>query len=450
MTTELANRPDDMLEERLRTACRAVIPHLLDSTPVASTDHWDDSELEHPVADVRGESEAALDGRSRRLFVAAAAVLVLVTVSAVWAVQRRSIEGVGETPATSPSSVATAPPSPTSTSTVSSVSGAVTGDSSALCDDSGCTGFDRLPVVPGATDFYTGPAELGSAQTTLQWFDTTTRCTELTSDYTACQRIEGLAGVNLVSYPSEPSSDATATSVGSESSSLTINIGTTFTDITPSEYATQWGMTGAGPGLQQAATVRGHAAVRYGEMPAVVWQEQPGVLVWVDVPPEDQDRLLAIAEGVRRTTGPTTILDRVMITPLAQPWQAQDNDGIGVIAATSGGVDCVGLDYIDTCGQDIHERTIVRPRSDGTTAVAGSAPPDASAVRIDLVNGEPIVIETIAFANYRQRFFLTRIAAGQVQTVTWLNNAGTELATEHPATTPPDAEPEPTAVPTSL
>ena len=48
------------------------------------------------------------------------------------------------------------------------------------------------------------------------------------------------------------------------------------------------------------AAVRGHTAVLFednGQYPAVMWEERPGVLVWVAVPSSRQAELMSIALG---------------------------------------------------------------------------------------------------------------------------------------------------------
>lgn len=320
------------------------------------------------------------------------------------------------------------------------------------CSDAGCDGFDRLAVVAGASDFYVGPVDLGQATLNTSWFDTLTRCVELAADFGSCQKIEGIAGVSLAKYPSDPNQTPPVnTSSIDTDNPAEISIGTTFTDLTPTAYADEWGPTQGG-GTQQDVTVRGHDAIRYENEndPAVVWQESPRVLVWVVVPADRAADLMAIASGVRRVDGPASIPNRVVINELSEPWDAQDNDGDGLIVASYQGQECIGLNYVDTCGNSIDARTIVRAAGDGSTTVAGSAPAEAVAIRIDIAGADPVVVETISFANQTSRYFNTNVPAGNVQTVTWLTGVlfngdgefvdGTELDNLQVTPLAPDTE----------
>ncbi len=392
MSIDLKTPPDELLERRLRAACTAVIPRLLEASSTqifTTTAASDDAEVE--------VGQRSADHRRSRVLSLAAAVLVLAGIGALWATQRGAEQ---------PDAATATPP------TVAAVPGPTTVPvTSLVCDDSGCGSFDKLPVVAGVADFYSGPPELGTPTIALDKFESLTRCAELTADFAACQRVEGIAGVSLVTYDS-------------------ILIGTTFTEITPSEYATAWFPTGLDRAdVQEAVTVRGHAAIRYLDQlkPAVVWQERPGVLVWVVVSPSKESRLLTIAEAIVRRDGPTAIPNRVVITPLAGPWKAQDNDGNGLIVAIQGGLACVGINYIDLCDSTI-EATIVRPTSSGPTRVGGATPPDVTRVRIDVVDAEPLFVDTITFANYQQRFYATTIPSGYVAAVSWLDSAGEVVA----------------------
>jgi hypothetical protein len=420
----------DALEHRLRAACRAVVPHLLD--PAA--DHTVEGRI-----DERGRIELPcgplLDDdhevqRSRLLLVAAAALLV-VGAAAVWSTRDRS-QPVD--PAGAPSAEATAAATgPSSTVLLQTTTSSIVPFGSGPCGPDGCTGFDPLPIAPGAADIYAGPADLGEAESTPGSFELLTRCAELTADFSACRRIEGVAGVELVHY-----ADGT-------------RVGTTFADLSPAEYATIWGPS-QGRGPQTPVVVRGHEAIQYLNEtdPAVVWQERPGVLVWVSIRGDDTGRLMSIAEGVRSMPGPTTMPNRVMVAPLAMSWDAQDNDGDGLIAARSNGVECVGLDYVDTCGADLASRTIVRGSfrpNDPTVRIAGSTPADVTSVRIEADGVEPVVVDTIGFADYSSRFFSTGLSAGSSISLTWLDAGGAAVLSQQIDVVVPDvAGPDNTAV----
>ena len=174
------------------------------------------------------------------------------------------------------------------------------------------------------------------------------------------------------------------------------------------------------------------------------------MLVWVSTPPESEDQLMTIAEGIRRLDGPTTIPNRVMVSPLAEVWDAGSNDGNGVLVASAGGTECVGLDYLETCGEDITVRTVVRAISEpsGTTRVAGSTPAGVSSVRIDITGGAPITVETITFANYASRFYSTTVSGGEVESVTWLDDQGNEIESSVVSAPPLDVASDPPATET--
>jgi hypothetical protein len=416
MTVDLNSPAHDDLDRRLRDACHAVIPFLLDDAPAAAAGP---QTLELSLRDERHDVAIGAPSRKspRVLTAVAAAVLVIVGATATWSARRNT-----DTDHRVSSPVA-APPSTDASRTTSSSGPPST---QMVCPDAGCSDFEPLPVVPGATDFYTGGTDLGSPEIARELFGTLTRCTELTSDFSACQRVEGIAGVNLVSYPVGTLRE----SDGSSTTSMDIRIGTTFTDLSPTEYAKEWGPTQQAP-VQASVTVRGHDAIRYDNEndPALVWQERPGVLVWVAVPSTFVDRLSTVAQNVRRTDGPSTIPHRVMVAPLAKRWDAMDNDGDGVIAAISNGVECVGLDYVDTCGEAISTRTVVRPTPSGQTRVAGSAPANVTSVRVEVEGSLPVLIDTVSFANYKSRFYSTVIAARVVRSVTWLDANAQVVAT---------------------
>lgn len=417
------------LDDRLRTACHAVIPHLLDEPPSSGARVVAASlvAIDAVVVPLRAERRRA------RLVSIAATLLVVAGAAAVWSTRATD----REQPAAGEPTVAAVTTVPATQVPATQV---IVAPASSGCLEAACGAvLDRLPVVAGATDFYAGPDDLGTPQVELDFFDSLTRCAELTADFSACQRVEGIAGVSLVSYATDVTIDTTVRS----QDSFGIEIGTTFTTIAPIDYARRWFDSKTGSSFDDV-TVRGHDAVRYRylDSPVVVWQERPGVLVSVSVPPEQSDRLLEIAEGVRRLDGPTTIPDRVMVVPVATQWDAWDNDGDGVIAATTNGTECVGLDYIDTCGEDIVSRTIVRgslTTGDPSTRAAGSAPASVTQVRLDIAGAEPVVVPTVAFADHLSRYWSTVVAGFSIERVTWLDAQGTEVDTTPVSVVPPDS-----------
>ena len=139
------------------------------------------------------------------------------------------------------------------------------------CFVEGCTQLDRLPLADGAFDLFAGPESLGDPEVDWDLLDQVglVRCRELTADGTACQRVEGLAGIAPVVYAKHA-----------------IEVGTTYTDISAAEYAAQWSVTGSGPAPTEAVTIRGHAGVRftYADREQLVWQERDDALAWIALP----------------------------------------------------------------------------------------------------------------------------------------------------------------------
>lgn len=405
---------DDRLDQRLRAACHAVIPQLMTESLADDVDAlpFDDAPMLRFADDV---DVRPADGR-RRILAVAAAVLVVAGSAGVWkAMQDPAESPVGQVP------IDTAVDTIPVDETVVTVR---TPTSEAPCLDEACNTFDRLAVVPGAADYYVGPESLGTPNVSLDWYETLVRCTELTADFSACQKIEGIAGVNLVSYPTSLTIDT----VVRNEDSFKVSIGTTFADITPQQYADQWGVSSMGPDAQKGLVVRGHEAIGYDNeySSTVVWQERPGVLVWVTVPIEMADQLLEVADGVRRFDGPTTIPDKAMVTGLGNaPFQAESNDATGLIAARVAGVDCVGYLWIEQCGTDIAKRTIVRSWSEGVVTVAGSTPADVVTVQAMLKSGEVRSVDTVAFADRASRFYVMDSFSGVVMSVSWLDANGT-------------------------
>jgi hypothetical protein len=297
------------------------------------------------------------------------------------------------------------------------------------CAQEGCQlVFNPLPVVAGVTDFYAGPASLGEPIVQLDLFQRIVRCAELTADASACARIEGIAGVPLVTTRA---AELTVDTVERSESTFFVNVGTTFASIGPEEYVRLWSNFGPAD-LGETTEIRGHPAWRFDYLgsPAVVWEERLGVLVWVSVPPEYADDLDVMAEGVRRMDGPTSIGHQVMVAPLAEQWTAVNNSANGLLVARLGDVECVGLDYVDgqmPCGEGIAERTIVRARFEpgGMTDVAGSVPAGVATVRLEPADGRAVTVEPVPFAGSVSRYYSTRIDAEGSITVVWLDATGT-------------------------
>lgn len=435
MTTDTltATGAHDRLEQRLRAACHAVIPHLTDESvvaPRAADAGADDMAVAtfapvvpiasgHSTGRPTGQFAGRPSGRSP-LVGAAAAALLVVGGAGVWALASRpEPTGGGVGVGSAPSSVL-APP-PVSSPTVS-----------VPCFDTACTPVDRLAVVAGAADIYVGPESLGAPVVDQTLLDQVglLRCTELTADGTACQRVEGLAGmIAPVSYPTGIVSPDTVPAPLTADTESRIEIGTTFTTVTPEQYVAIWG--GSGGVDATTTTVRGHDALSYRSASHIhlVWQEQPGVLVWVAVPDERADELESIAEGVRRVSGPTTIPHVVVVTPLARAWDASNNNADGLVYAQVGGRIVVGIDYVDDNELSVVARQ--RPGVAGELVVGGVASTGVTQVRITAAGQAPVTVDTVTFAGRPDvRFFLANIPGGVGKvSVTWLAADATEVTT---------------------
>ena len=305
---------------------------------------------------------------------------------------------------------------------------------SLACDNTGCHGFDELSVIAGADDYYVGPDSLGVPAFDVELFEQTTFCAALTADFTACAKVQGDAGVNLVSYPIQPTD--TSTTVFDPTGS-TIQVGTTFTDTTPEQYATLHDVSlSRSGGPPSAVTVRGHNGIRWDDAvsPSVVWQERAGVLAWVVVPPEQADQLLTIADGVHSVPGAARIPNRVVVPGLGFPWDTAGNGPDSAVVAVAQGSECFGFGGIDNCGQQINDRTFLVPDDARGHLVLGSTPSDVSNVRITTTDGTNVVVPTNAFAKYSSRFFKAPVN-DDVATIDWLDSSGNAIATtDHPRT----------------
>jgi hypothetical protein len=295
------------------------------------------------------------------------------------------------------------------------------------CDNKGCHGFDDLRVVPGATDFYVGAESLGQPTIERSWFDTIVRCSLLSANGTTCEQVEGIAGVPLVSYSTAITVDTTTRSEGS----FSVNIGTTFTEVEPVDYARNFDLQ-----PDTTAAVRGHAAVRFTEsdQPAIVWRERDGVLVWVTVPPEFADQLQAVAEGVRRADGPTTIPFRVVVPDTGRPFDGPNNNADALVVGRIGSVECVGYGFIGQCSQDIAHTTFL-DRTPTGILIAGRVPSNVTAVRVSVVAGDFAIMDTFPSSAFNGRFYETLLDAPILPTIIeWLDASGGVVAS---ATRPP-------------
>jgi hypothetical protein len=412
MSTDL--HPNPRLEERLREAFDAVIPHLMDDEVESAIEHGERSDER-----ASGRDSVVEERRSSRLLGIAAAVLIVGGAAAVWSASTRPDLAVID-PAT-PASV-DVPAATTAASNSTQVGRTVSTDvapptgSSVPCLIEDCTPVDRLPVVDGAFDFYAGPETLGTPVVDQQWLERIglVRCLELTADGTACRRIEGLASVSLVAYPS-----------------IGVEIGTTFTSITAADYVSQWGVSGAGLAPTADVVVRGHDGIRfpYGDRDYVVWPERDGVLAWVTAPSSMSDELLRIAEGVRELDGPTTI-PFLVVTGLGSAWDASDNDSDGVVYARIGDAICVGIGWVpDPCS-----RVVTRETPDGTGArqIAGIGPTGAVTARVELEDSSSydFVLAAVQGLADEPGFLGALPAVDGSLTLSWLDADGAVLAAE--------------------
>ncbi|MFT3852626.1 MAG: hypothetical protein QM733_07815 [Ilumatobacteraceae bacterium] len=296
------------------------------------------------------------------------------------------------------------------------------------CDDGGCHGFDRLPVLDGAADYYVGPASLGSPSVDSRFIEQTLRCVELNATFDGCTKVEGMAIVAAVSYD-DVSSGTTVDTTNRPESSYWVSIGTTFVDSSIEDYARELATPGTSAVAATLSDGRPALTMDVSMSPAIMWQARPGVVAWVTVPPERAGELAAIAVGVRRVAGPATIADRVVVPGTGPAFAGGSNNGAGLLVGRLGGDECVGLGYVDGCGQDIAARTFVRSAVDGV-AVTGAVPPQVSTVRVTPQFGQPQVIEPLPFADYQSRFFAVDLSQDAVVRVEWLDADGTVLAAE--------------------
>lgn len=442
MTTEL----DDQLRALGALLMDFARPVTLDELSITGSPLMSTAELETDVSPTLIElSDVADSGRRHRRhrYIGVAALVGmaagLVAVVSLRDPERPPIDGVGSLVPASPVPTSSAPSAMNSPLTLPGTA-SPGWPASITCDDYGCHGFDDLAVVTGASDFYVGPESLGEPTVHLGFFENLTRCALLTPNYSACAELEGIAAVNLVDYPG-------------------VSVGTTFAHVTPQDYAEQWGPSQGG-GPTTPVTVRGHEAIRYlnEDLPAVVWEERPGVLAWVAVVPDQVDALLGIAEGIRAVPGPATIPHRVVggdisTNPSVVRYDADDNDGDGLVIVRIGDAECVGFGFVDGCGDGIAANTVVRPRGD-TIHLVGATPPNVVTVRFTFSDGGTVEAESGPFANYRSHFFSVGYSAGTgvdpatlgVVRVVWLDANGETLEQLDWATRLASSSPETTAV----
>lgn len=293
-----------------------------------------------------------------------------------------------------------------------------------LCDeDRGCAGFDALVVADGISDYYVGPASLGEPRIDESHFRYLTRCVELDTAGATCTKIEGIAGVGIVDYPSDVPVDTSVTTADAND----IEIGTVFTDISPEEYSAGW----AAEWGSSAIDVRGTTAIAYrttDTTASLIWTERPGVLVWIQAPLEREAELPAIAEGLQLVDGPETIPSRLVVAGTGEPYDASSNDGDAMIVGKRDGTECTGWAYIDDCSNAIADTTYMRTIND-EPVIVGAVPADVASVVVRPVDGEPVIASLITVEGYETRFFQTAVETYETTTVEWLDPAGVITAT---------------------
>jgi hypothetical protein len=270
-----------------------------------------------------------------------------------------------------------------------------------------------LPLVPGVGDFYAGPESLGEPSIDMSTFATIVRCTELDPDATRCAAIEGMAGVGPLTYPSADG---------------TVDVGTTWAEVTPLEYAESWGPT-QGDGPTSPTTVRGHDAIRYldEDRPALVWQERPGVLVWVAVSANREDELTTIAENIRLLPGPESITWAFVVPGTGERYDASDNNGDGLLVVRDGARECFGWGYVIACPDAPFSNTFMH-ELDGRRTITGTVPPDVERVRLSFPSGNPVEVEPFAVNGITMHFFEVSIGDAYVTGMEWLDGDGTVVA----------------------
>jgi hypothetical protein len=295
------------------------------------------------------------------------------------------------------------------------------------CNGDVCTGFDDLPVAPGASDFYIGPESLGEPTIDLSLFETLTRCTTLSPDAKTCTKIEGITRAPLATYAVPSASIDTTTQ---ERKPPLIGIGTVFADISAEKYVSD-SVGPSGPSV----TVRGHEAVAFSENldAAVIWQERPGVLTWVSVPAELEPQLLEIAEGIRKIDGPKTIPSKVVVDE-SYPYDAIDNRGRSLVVGRAGSVECVHVRFLGTCEQEIGQLTVFYAVGEQTrleVAVGGWTPANVVTVRLANETGTLGSVQTTRFFNYEGRYFDIAMTNGASPTIIeWLDADGAVVSRE--------------------
>lgn len=428
---------DNELDARLRTTFATVMP-LLDGPATATTNIRDGEGSAHNEAALVFDLAAKPSGANRRRMagILGAAAATALVVAGLAVTQRDQTE----TPAAGQSSEQF--PAPTAESTTAStgvdydIAAPVGSYLPVSCEERNegpCNPYAELPVADGVSDFYVGPERLGTPVVSLNEFGRLVRCATLDPSATTCEKLEGYAGVGLTRYPSNVTVDTTGIEAAD---ALDVEIGTTFTDIAPSEYAKGWGNhPEIGDAGIEDVTVRGQPAVAYSYAASryVVWSERPGVLVWVKAANNAPEELLSIAEGVRRVPGPDKIPWIVSVPDdrHGQSYDATSNDADTlVVGKQSDGSECVGYRFIDSaCGGTIGEQTFVKI-VDNRALITGIAPTTVTTVRISQNGNQLTETPTRQTDHSTNLLFSEYVDVEGPVTVDWIDETGVVASTE--------------------
>ncbi len=207
--------------------------------------------------------------------------------------------------------------------------------------------------------------------------------------------------------------------------SLAVSVYTVFRDITPVEYVSEWG----GPSGTQQATIRSHPAVRFEDgygATAAVWEERPGALVIVGVPPEMAADLDGIAERVRAVDGPVD-MPYMLKVPGTATLYAEGNGSAHVVAARIGGNWCVGVGFVQGCSANIDDISAVRA-ANGVSLASGATPADVATVRVVPSLGPPVERVPFEWGESGYRFYRVEVADDFIERVEWVDARGDVIA----------------------
>ena len=152
---------------------------------------------------------------------------------------------------------------------------------------------------------------------------------------------------------------------------------------------------------------------------------------------------------MRTIDGPDSI-PHIVVTPLGNTWNADDNNADAVVYGRIGESLCVGIGWLDEpCSRIVSSRVL--PSRPGAVSVAGAGSARAMSVAVDVAGAEPQIVPTVVVPGAPEaRFFLVEVPDGaESVTVRWLAEDGTELAAESLPTTDLDPRATDTTVPST-